>query len=348
MQIPSEMRQWVLASRPNGLATEQDFRLETVPVPRPGPGEVLVRTQYLGVAPVMLRYMTNSTDFEKDLEIGDVMHGRGVGLVVQSNNPRWQPGDLVYARLRWREYAQFDDDPYYIPMRMAHPDLKWSYGVGTLGNNGFTALVGIRDIGRLAPGDRVLVSGAAGGVGSNCAFVAKALGASKVVGIAGGSAKCELLTNRLSYDAAIDYKTDGVEAAVDEHFPDGVDVFFDNVGGELLDQVMARIRRRARIVICGRISEYLKDPADYHRHRNLYRIGLMDAKLEGFFVDDYRAQYPELEGVLADWIRAGQLEPYEDVMEGLEQMPAALIGLYDGTNSGVRVVRIDPTADQRS
>ncbi len=346
MQIPSEMRQWVLARRPVGLATEEDFRLETAAVPEPGPGEVLVRTQYLGVAPVMLRYMTNNTDFERDLEIGDVMHGRGVGLVVKSNNPHWQPGDLVYARLRWREYAVFDDDPYYIPMRMGHPDLKWSYGVGTLGNNGFTALIGMREIGRVSDGDQVLVSGAAGGVGSNCAYVAKALGAKRVVGIAGGPEKCQLLTERLGFDAAIDYKASGVESAIDAQFPEGVDVFFDNVGGELLDQVLARIRRHARIVICGRISEYLKDPADYHRHRNLYRIGLMDGKLEGFFVDDYRERYPEFEAVLADWIRAGKLVPHEDMLEGLEQMPAALIGLYDGTNAGVRLVRIDPTADQ--
>lgn len=340
------MRQWVLARRPDGLATVDDFRLEHAPVPSIGAGEVLLKTQYLGVAPVQLRFMTNDTNFEKDLNLGEVMFGRGVARVVQSNNSNWRVGDLVCARLRWREYAVIDDDPYYIALKMGHPDLKSSFGVGALGNNGFTALAGMRDIGRVVPGDRVLVSGAAGGVGSLCAFVAKALGAPQVVGIAGGEEKCGLLTESLGFDAAIDYKNDDIERSLDQRFPDGIDVFFDNVGGELLDQVMARIRRRARIVICGRISEYLKDPADYHRPRNLYRIGLMDAKMEGFFVYDYRHQYEAMEGVLADWIRQGKLTPHEDVMDGLEQMPAALIGLYSGTNSGVRVVKVDPEADK--
>lgn len=345
MKLPTSMRQWVLASRPQGLATVEDFRLEQAPVPVIGPGQVLVKTQYLGVAPVQLRYMTNQTDFERDLDIGQVMYGRGVGLVVSSNNLSWRPGELVCARLRWREYAVFDDDPYYIPLRMGHPDLPWSYGVGALGNNGFTALAGLRDIGKVAGGDRVLVSGAAGGVGSLCAYLAKALGADQVVGIAGGPVKTALLTDKLGFDAAIDYKNDPMETALDHHFPDGIDVFFDNVGGQLLDQVMARIRRRARIVICGRISEYLKDPADYHRPRNLYRIGLKDAKMEGFFVYDYCQQFAEMESVLADWIRQGKLIPHEDMLDGLEQMPSALIGLYDGTNTGVRVVRVDPSAD---
>ncbi|MEO0997843.1 MAG: NADP-dependent oxidoreductase [Pseudomonadota bacterium] len=345
-ELPETMRQWVLARRPEGLAVGEDFRLETAPLPAAGPGEVLVKTQYLGVAPVMLRYMNNETDFERDLAIGDVMHGRGVGFVVESRHPGWQAGDLVCAKLRWREYAVFaPDDPYYMPFRLRHPDLKASYGVGALGYNGYTALVGLRDIAGVRAGDQVLVTGAAGGVGCNVAFVARALGAARIVGVAGGPDKCRLLTDKLGYDAAIDYKAGNTGAAMESLLPDGIDACFDNVGGELLDQAMGRINRRARITLCGRISEYLKDRADYHRPRNFYRISYMDAKVEGFFIYDYADAFDEHQDTLAAWVRSGALEPHEDLLEGLESMPAALIGLYEGTNSGVRAVRIDPAAD---
>lgn len=343
---PDTMRQWVLARRPDGLAVEDDFELTEAPVPVPGDGEVLVRTLYLGVAPVMLRYMNNETTFERDLALGDVMHGRGVGRVIASMHSDWTPGDLVCAKLRWREFAVFNaDDPYFMPFRLRHPDLPASHAVGALGYNGFTALVGLQDIANVRKGDAVLVSGAAGGVGCNVAFVARALGASTVVGIAGGPEKSALLTDKLGYDAAIDYKRGGVATSINAALPDGIDVFFDNVGGELLDIVMARINRRARITLCGRISEYLLDPADYHRPENFYRIALMDSKVEGFFIYDYAEHFDRYQDTLAGWIRAGRLTPHEDLLDGIEAMPAALIGLYEGTNNGVRVIRIDPAAD---
>ncbi len=340
------MRQWVLARRPDGAATVEDFNLESVPVPKIGDGEVLLKTLYLGVAPVMLRYMTNETSFERPMEIGDVMIGRGVGRVVASRNPRFGIGEVWQAKLGWREFAVIDDDPYYMPFRMRHTDLPLSHGISTLAMSGFTALIGMREIGAVAPGDRVLVSGAAGGVGSQAGFVARALGADHLVGIAGGPEKCRLLTDRLGYGAAIDYKNDDVPARLDELFPDGVDVFFDNVGGTLLDEVLGRIRRRARVVICGRISEYLLPPDQCHRYRNINCIGLRDAKMESFFVYDYVEHFPDYETQLAEWIRDGRARPLEDILEGLEQMPAALISLYEGANAGVRVVRIDPDTDR--
>lgn len=344
--MSKSMQQWVMAQRPEGRIKPQDFSLVEAPIPEPEPGQVLLKTQYLGVAPVMMRYMTNETSFEKPLAPGDLMHGRGVGIVVASRHPEYREGDAYQCKLGWREYGLIDgDDPYYMPFEMRHRDLRLSYGISTLAMSGFTALIGCDDICRIASADQVLVSGAAGGVGSQVAFVAKALGCAKVVGIAGGADKCRLLTRDLGYDSAIDYKLAALPKALDEHFPEGIDVFFDNVGGEMLDEVMARIRRRARIVICGRISEYLKDPADYHRPRNLYRIGLMDAKLEAFFVYDYQARFREYEGILADWIRQQKLHPCEDISEGIEQMPTALISLYEGSNSGVRMVRIDSSAD---
>lgn len=341
------MRQWVLARRPDGLAVMEDFRLEIAPVPEIGDGEVLLKTLYLGVAPVMLRYMTNETSFEKPMEIGDVMIGRGVGRVVASRNPQFQVGDVYQAKLGWREYAVIDDDPYFMATRMHHTDLPLSHGISTLAMSGFTALIGMREIGAAAAGDRVLVSGAAGGVGSQAGFIARALGAENVVGIAGGPHKCRLLIERLGYGAAIDYKNDDVPARLDELFPDGIDVFFDNVGGKLLDEVMGRIRRRARIAICGRISEYLLPVEQYHRHRNLHRIGLQDAKMEGFFVYDHLPHFEGYEAQLAEWIRDGLIRPLEDILEDIAEVPAALISLYEGANAGVRMIRIDPDAEKK-
>lgn len=340
--MPTMMRQWVLAGRPTGLASVDNFRLETVPVPEIGDREILVRTLYLGVAPVMLRYMTNETSFERPLAIGDVMHGRGVGRVVASRHPDFAPGDIVQAKLGWREFAKVaPDDPYFLLYRMRNTDLPTSYGISSLAMSGFTALIGMREIGAVRSGDTVLVSGAAGGVGSQCAFVARALGAGRVVGIAGGPGKCRLLTERLGYDEAIDYKNDDIEPALDRCFPDGIDVYFDNVFGGLLDEVLLRINRRARIALCGRISEYLKSPDKHHAFRNLGRLGLQDAKLEAFFIYDYADRFAEFEDVLAGWIRCRKLVPLEQVLDGIEQMPQALISLYEGANSGVLMAKIE-------
>ncbi len=335
------MKQWVLASRPKGLASVDNFSLETVPTPKIKENQVLIKTLYLGVAPVMLRYMTNETEFEKPLEIGDVMHGRGVGEVVESRHPDVEIGDILQAKLGWREYAVVDgSDPYYLIYKMRNTDLPASHGISSLAMSGFTALIGMREIAEVKEGDAVLVSGAAGGVGSQAGFVARALGAKNVIGIAGGEQKCGVLTERLGYDGAIDYKNDDVPEKLDELFPEGIDVYFDNVFGEILDKVLLRINRRARIALCGRISEYLKEPKDYHSFKNLWRLGLMDAKLEAFFVYDYAEHFAEYEDQIATWIRAGKLKPLEQILEGIEKMPEALISLYEGKNTGVLMVQI--------
>lgn len=339
------MKQWVMGSRPIGFVKPTDFRLEIVDIPNIKEGEVLLKTLYLGVAPVMLRYMKNETDFERPMKVGDVMIGRGVGRVVESKCAKYDVGDILQTKLGWREYGVIKDDPYYMTYKMNHTDLKLSYGVAALGMNGFTAILGMRDICKAKNGDKVLVSGAAGSVGSMVGFVAKALGSSKVIGIAGGEKKCRLLTEKMGYDGAIDYKADGLYNQLDHHFPDGIDVFFDNVGGELLDEVLGRINRRARIAICGRISEYLIPPEAYHRPKNMYRIGLKDAKMEGFFIYDHQNNFLEYETQLAQWIREGKILPYEDIQLGLEQMPKSLISLYKGTNGGSRMVKLDKTVD---
>ncbi|QLG45014.1 MDR family NADP-dependent oxidoreductase [Costertonia aggregata] len=205
-----KMRQWVMAKRPKGLVKPSDFLLQEVPVPTIRTGEVLVKTLYLGVAPIMLRYMTNETSFEKPMNIGDVMIGRGVGRVVESKCTKFKVGDLLQTKLGWREYGVIKDEPYFMTYKMSTTDLSPSYGVGALGMNGFTSVIGMQDICEVKKGETVLVSGAAGSVGSMAGFVAKALGCGTLVGIAGGTGKCTLLTESLGYDHAIDYKAQGM------------------------------------------------------------------------------------------------------------------------------------------
>lgn len=334
------MLQWILNKRPKHQVKESHFKLVECDRPAVSKNEFLVKTLYLGVAPVMLRYMKNETSFEKPLNIGDVMIGRGVGEVIESRDPDIKVGEIIHGKIGWREYSILKNEPYYMIHQMKKTELSPSLGLSTLGLSGFTALIGAQTISNIQPGDNVLVSGAAGGVGSQVAFIAKALGAKKVVGIAGGSEKCSIIKNDLSYDQAIDYKNDLVPEKLDDFFKDGIDVYFDNVGGEILDHVLERINRRARIAICGRMSEYLKDPKDYHHYKNIYRIGLTDSKMEGFFVYDFVKEYHKYEDQLIGMIRDRKIIPREDILEGFEKMPEALISLYEHRNIGVRMVKV--------
>lgn len=332
-------KQWRLAARPDGIPDASHFDLVEVPIPQLESGKAVVKTLYLGVAPVMLRYMRNETDFESPLALGSVMAGRGVAQVIESDCPGLPTGAIVQARLGWQEYALIDMSDRPAPFLLPK-DLPLSHGIGAVSLSGITALIGVRDIGLIKETDRILVSGAAGGVGSHVAEIAKALGAQSVVGIAGGPEKCSRLKTEMNYDAVIDYKNEDVNSRLDAAFPDGIDLYFDNVGGPLLDNVLGRLRRRARIVICGSISEYLVDKGDKHRFVNLQNLGRQDAKMEGFFVFDYEDVYPDCIDTLADWVRRGVLHPVEDISHGIETMPNALADLYLGHNVGVRMVKV--------
>ena len=340
MTPPTGMqKQWLLASRPERIPDRTHFDLVEAPLPVLEPGKAVVKTLYLGVAPVMLRYMRNETDFESPLPLGSMMPGRGVAQVLESDCPTLPVGAIVQARLGWQQYALIDNShrpaPFLLPT-----DLPLSHGIGAVSLSGITALVGLRDIGRVHASDRILVSGAAGGVGSHVAEIAKALGANNISGIAGGPEKCERLHANMSYDHVIDYQNDDVNQALDKLFPEGIDLYFDNVGGPLLDNILGRLRRRARIVICGAISEYLIETENRHRFINLQNLGRQDAKMEGFFVFDYEAQYPDDVTTLAQWVREGKLNPVEDISEGIETLPDALADLYLGRNIGVRMVHV--------
>jgi len=337
-------RRWLLADRPVGRAVrESDFRLAEAPIPTPGRGELLVRTLYLSVAPVMREYMIDGNGVEPPLAIGEVMRGRGVGQVVASRHPDFAPGDYVQAKLGWQEYSLNDGSPYWMMYKIRQRLVPLSTAIGVLGVTGFTSYIGLVDIGQPKRGETVLVSGAAGGVGSNLGWIARNLGC-RVVGIAGTSAKCWMLTEKLGYDAAINYRTDDVPARIREACPSGVDVYFDNVGGEILDHALGALNRHGRVVCCGRIAETLK-PADAgYRLRNWAVIEKQSATLRGFSIYDYAEDYPRAERQMAQWIAEGRMRYVEDVLEGLEQMPRALMRLFDGHNMGKQIVRVDPAA----
>jgi NADPH-dependent curcumin reductase CurA len=334
-------RQWVLAERPVGRAVrESDFELREAQVPRAGPGQFVVRTLYLSVAPVMRMYMLDGAGIEKPLAFGEVMRGRGVGQVVESRNERFAVGDIVHGKLGWQEYSLNDGSPYYMTYKVEQRLVPVSTAIGVLGVTGFTSYLGLVDIGQPRAGETVLVSGAAGGVGSNVGWIARNLGC-RAVGIAGSDEKCRLLTEQLGYHAAINYRSDDVPARIGECCPDGVDVFFDNVGGELLDAALVRLNRYGRVVCCGRISEYLKTTAEAYRLRNWHMVGKQRGRMQGFFIYDLEREFPRAERQMAEWIAAGTMRYLEDVLEGIEQMPRALIRLYEGRNVGKQIVAVD-------
>ncbi len=344
---PRINRQWLLADRPVGRGVlESDFRLVEAPVPVLAEGQLLVRTLYLSVAPVMRRYMLDGAAGEKPLALGEVMRGRGVGVVVESRNPRFAAGDFVQGKLGWQEFSISDGSPYYMMYRIQQRIAPLSTGIGVLGVTGFTSYLGLIDVGQLREGDRVLVSGAAGGVGSSLGQIARLCGASRVVGIAGTAEKCRMLTETLGYDAAIDYRAEDLDARIGELFPEGVDLFFDNVGGTTLDTVLKHLAQDARIVLCGRISEYLGDEEQPYVLKNYQRLHKACATMRAFFIYRHEDDFPRAEAAMAKWIAEGKLIAAEDILEGLEQMPRALIRLYTGENHGKQLVRVDPDAER--
>lgn len=338
-------RQWLLAARPEGMVKETDFRLHETSVPVPGPGDFLIKTLYLSLAPVMRMYMLDGAGFEKPLALGEVMRGRGVGRVVASNHPNYAVGDIVHGKLGWQEYSVSDGSPYFMMYKVQQRVAPFSTALGVLGVTGFTSYLGLVDIGQAQAGDRVLVTGAAGGVGSNVGQIARNLGCSPVVGLAGTDEKCRLLTEQLGYDAAINYKSDDIDERIGALMPDGIDVIFDNVAGPILDCALKHINRHARIIGCGRISEYLKSPHERYAMKNFYRLGENCATFQAFFIYELEDDFPRAEAALAGWIAEGKLTYAEDILEGFEMMPRALIRLYKGENRGKQLVRVDPDAE---
>lgn len=332
-------RQWCVAKRPFGRPVEPtDFSWEENSVPDIQEGQFLVQTRYLSVAPVMRNYMVDGGGgLTKPLDIGAVMRGRGVGEIVQSKHADWPVGMIVQGSLGWQDYCVADGAPgtLMFPIRQAVAPI--ATGLGVLGMTGFTSYCSLKDIGQPKPGETIVVSGALGGVGNIAVQVARLMGG-RVIGIAGSAEKCKLLTEKLGCAAAINYRNGDIDQQLKQVAPDGVDIFFDNVGGEILDHVLLHINRYARVISCGRISEYLADGP--YALRNWEQIPKNMAKLQGFFVYDYEPMFAEAESVMAQWIADGELTYQEDRLEGLEMMPTALTRLYEGKNIGKQIVHV--------
>jgi NADPH-dependent curcumin reductase CurA len=328
-------RQVTLAARPIGFPQESDFAVVETPILEPGPGEVLVRAQWLSLDPYMRGRMSTSRSYARSTEIGEVMTGQVVGEVVQSNDGRFSQGDAVVGQLGWQEYAVARGGALRrIDPRVAPPPV-WLHVLGT---TGLTAYFGLFDVGRPKPGDTVVVSGAAGAVGQIAGQLAKIAGC-RAVGIAGGPEKVADVTGEYGYDAGIDYKADDVNARLKELCPNGVDVYFDNVGGALSETVFRRLALGARIVICGQISQYnLAEPE--LAPRNLGFLIVFRARMQGFLVSDYAHRFDEGIRRLAGFLGEGRLRHREDVTEGLENAPKAFIGMLNGANRGKTLVKI--------
>ncbi len=323
-----------LARRPVGLPGPDTWAIADEPVPVPGEGEVLVEVKAISLDPAMRGWLDEGKSYIPPVGLGEVMRAAGAGVVVASNDPRWKAGDTVMGGLGVQKLACVrgrDLEP--IDTGIA-PFERW---LGVLGVPGMTAWFGLFEVGALKEGDTVVVSAAAGAVGGLVVQLAKRRGC-QVVGIAGGREKCRLVVEQFGADACIDYKVEDVRAGVSAALPKGVDVYFDNVGGEILEAMMTLLRRRARVVICGAVSGY-NDFANIRGPRNYLNLLVQRARMEGFVVFDYAARYPEARAEIARGLADGSIRALEDVRDGIDTFPEVLPMLYSGGNVGKLVLR---------
>ncbi|MCH2365819.1 MAG: NADP-dependent oxidoreductase [Planctomycetes bacterium] len=329
-------RQWRLAARPSGLPKESDFSWHEEPVAEPGDGELLVRNLYLSLDPANRGWMTGRKTYIDPVGIGDVMFGSTIAVVESSRHQDFQPGEIVSGFLGWQDYALASPRALVkLPPELPVP-LEDYFAV--FGHVGMTAYFGLLDVGRPAEGETLVVSAAAGAVGSLVGQLGKLHGC-RVVGIAGSDEKCSWLTAELGFDAAVNYRREPVAEALAASCPEGIDVYFDNVGGEILEAALSGINDRARIVVCGMISQYnaIEPPPG---PRNLGNLLIHRARMEGFIVLDYFLRASEAIDALGAWVSEGRLRYRVHVVEGLEEAPAALNYLFDGRNEGKLVIKL--------
>ena len=329
-------RRFLLRERPSGRIGPNTFELTEEAAPEIGDGEALVRVDWISLDPTNRAWINDTPTYLPPVGIGEVMRGGGLGKVVASKNPNYAVGQIVQGLVGWQEYAVASDAMPLFPVDVAEGVSPTAY-MGALGMTGLTAWIGIRDIGKPQPGETVVVSAAAGAVGSVAGQLAKADGA-RVVGIAGGPEKCALLTDQLGFDAAVDHRADDWAAQLAAATPNGIDVDFENVGGDIMDAVFARLNVRARVALCGLISGYNSaDPPP--GPRAFGNLLIQRATVQGFIVLDHFGSAPEAIREIGGLITEGRLTPLETVVEGFEQLPTAINMLFDGKNVGKLVVK---------
>jgi NADPH-dependent curcumin reductase CurA len=333
---PSVNRQVLLASRPDGIPQASHFRIVETPIPVPGAGQVLVRNLWLSVEPAMRGWVSAVANYSEPVAIGAVMRSFAAGRIEASNDSHWPVGTPVTGLFGWQDYAVVDGKA--IGRRVEETDLPLSAALGVLGLNGITAHYGLRQLGQPKSGETVVVSTAAGSVGSCVGQIAKLHGC-RTVGITGGAVKRQLCLERFGFDAAVDYKSPDFATQLAQACASGVDVYYDNTAGPISDAVMTHLNVGARVVICGTASVASWDPSPQgprvERHLLVKR-----ARMQGFVIFDHPAYYAQARADLADWVRSGKLKYVEEILEGIEAAPDAIAGLYRGDNLGKRLIRL--------
>jgi NADPH-dependent curcumin reductase CurA len=329
-------RRMVLAERPTGMVDERTVRLEETDVPEPGAGEALARVRYISIDPTIRTWMDDAPGYLPPIAIDEVVRSGGVAEVLSSNSDDYKPGDLLFGFTGWQDYVVASAAGGYQGLP---PGVSPTMALSLFGITGMTAYFGLIDVGKVKEGDVVVVSGAAGATGSTVGQIAKIKGASKVIGIAGGPRKCSWIADELGFDETIDYKSDDVAARLREAAPGGIDLYFDNVGGPILDACLAQLALRGRIVLCGAISGYndrgaAKGPANY---ANLI---IKRGRMEGFLILDYFDRLAEGQAEVAGWLAEGKIKSVEHIVEGLENAPDALNLLFTGGNTGKVIVQV--------
>jgi NADPH-dependent curcumin reductase CurA len=328
-------RQFKLKTRPQGMVDAANFDFVTTEAPAPGEGEVLVRVHWLSLDPAMRGWMNEGKSYVPPVALGEVMRALGVGRVAASNDPGFSVGDWVTGALGVQDYAV---KPSKELVRINPKLAPLPRFLSALGMTGMTAYFGLLDVGQPKTGETVVVSAAAGAVGALVGQIAKIKGC-RVIGIAGGADKCRYVVEELGFDGVVDYKHDDVRAKLKELCPRGIDVYFDNVGGDILDMALAMLAKRARIVICGAISQY-NNAAGMVGPKNYISLLINRARMEGFVVFDYQARYLEAAQQIAGWMAEGKLKTKEDIDKGLENFPATLLKLYKGENFGKLILEV--------
>jgi NADPH-dependent curcumin reductase CurA len=338
MSVHALNRQWLLIERPTGMVGLRHFAYREEPVPVPQEGEVLVRTLYLSFDPAMRAFLNGRPSYAAPQRVGEVMRAGGIAQVIESRTEGFAAGDLVSGGFGWQDYATAD--PALGVLKLS-PTRQLTDYMSVLGGTGLTAYVGLLEVGRPNAGDTVVISGAAGATGSTAVQIARILGC-RTIAIAGGPQKCRWTVDALGAAAAIDYKSQDVAQCLTELCPDGIDVYFDNVGGSTLQAAIGRMKTHGRIALCGMISAY-NDATPTAGPSNLFELIARRVRMEGFLVPDFAAKFPEARRALEAWLDEGKLKAFVDVQEGFENIPQTFLRIFTGANVGKQTLKLaDP------